>query len=134
MTKYFGAQRCSRSLLPHLKDTLLKLEPEVVYKNVELLLWIACMSAMAAAEESGEQDWFVRQTARWAVLLGLAADEGLYKTVLRRYLFLKSEQGLQMTRLVRAVLEIQIPGPEMEAEDLVAPLLVSAAEGTSRLN
>jgi hypothetical protein len=117
VTKYFGAQRCSRSLLPHLKDTLLKLEPDVVYANVELVFWITCVGAMTA-EETQERDWYVRQTAQLASEIGLEPKEEQYKAVLRRYLFLKSEQGAQMTKLVRAV---QMADLNMEGSDLVSP-------------
>jgi hypothetical protein len=60
-TKYFGAQRCCKRLVPHLKATLLKLEPGVVSANVQLLFWITCIAAMAA-EETEERGWYVRQT------------------------------------------------------------------------
>ena len=120
VTKYFGAQRCSRSLLPHLRATLLKVEGWVVFANVELLFWIVCVGAVAA-DGTADRDWFVRQTARQATSLGLGIGEDQFKRALSRWLFLKSEMSIQITRLVCAVQEMQIAALGVLGSDLDTP-------------
>ena len=120
VTKYFGAQRCSRSLLPHLRATLLKVKRRVVSENVELLFWIACVGAVVA-DGTTDRDWFVRQTARLAASLGLGVGEDHFKRALSRWLFVKSETGIQITRLVCAVQEMQMAALGVQDSDLNKP-------------
>ena len=118
VTKYFGAQRCSRSLLPHLKDTLLKVENGEVVANLELLFWIVSAAAVAA-EETADRQWFVRQTGRLAASLGLEARENQFTRTLTMWFFVKSERGVKLTNLVCAVREMQTVSHKVEDSDII---------------
>lgn len=114
VTKYFGAQPCSISLLSQLKHALLPIEPGVVIENAELLFWVVCA---VVADGTADRDWFVRQAGSLATSLELDAREDHFKLILNRWLFVKSETGAQITKLVCAVREMQMAGHGME--DLV---------------
>jgi hypothetical protein len=65
--------------------------------------------------------------------LGLEADDGQYKQALRRYSSLKSEQGVQISRLVSAGLETQTVGQEMMGSHRTSPAPVSTTPASLRV-
>jgi hypothetical protein len=113
-----------------LKNTLLLLPIDVVYANVELLFWIVCLGVIVA-KEPAKRDWFVRQTARFAAHTRLETNEEQYKMVLDKYLFLDSGQGVQITKIVLTVSEMERVGLEVEDLDLVSPAMWNLETKTS---
>ena len=107
ITVYFGALRWSKRLLPNFKAAILRLEhtddgrcPAV------LMFWMTSLGAMTA-EYTDERDWFLKRTVHTARSLGIQVDKEHFRTVLRKFLFLNCEDGLQFFRMVRAAQEMQ---------------------------
>ena len=106
ITVYFGAQRWSKNLLPRLKAAILKLKTSGEQCPLVLMFWIYSLGAMTA-EYTDERDWFLKQTTEAARSLGMKLDKEPFRCVLRRFLFLKCEDGLQFFRMVRAARELE---------------------------
>ena len=106
ITVYFGAQRWSKNLLPRLKAAILNLEISGEQCPSLLIFWMVSLGAMTA-EYTDERDWFLRQSTKAARSLGIKIDKELFRRVLKRFLFLKCEDGLQFFRMLRAVRELE---------------------------
>lgn len=106
ITVYFGAQRWSKNLLPRLQAAILQLKTSGEQCPMVLMFWMASLGAMTA-EYTDERDWFLKQTAKAARSLGMKFEKEPFRRVLRRFLFLKCEDGLQFFRMVRATRELE---------------------------
>lgn len=106
ITVYFGAQRCSKRLLPSLKAAVLRLDNASEWCPSVLVFWMTSLGAMTA-EYTDERDWFLERTMKAAGSLGIDIDKEPFRRVLRKFLFLKCEDGLQFFRMVRAVRELR---------------------------
>ena len=105
ITGYFGAQRWSKRLLPDLKAAILRLDSAGEWCPLGLMFWMTSLGAMTA-EYTDERDWFLKRTIKAASSLRIGLDKEPFRCVLRRFLFLKSEDGLQFFRMVRAAREL----------------------------
>lgn len=106
ITVYFGAQRWSKNLLPRLKAAILRLENLGEGYSLLLMFWMVSLGAMTA-EYTDERDWFLRQTTKAARSLGIKFDKEPFRRVLKRFLFLRREDGLQFFRMLRAMRELE---------------------------
>ena len=106
ITAYFGAQRWSKRLLPGLKAAILRLDDADELCPLVLVFWMTSLGAMTA-EYTDERDWFLKRTMNAADSLGIELDKEPFRRVLRRFLFLKCEDGLQFFRMVRAAKELR---------------------------
>ena len=106
ITGYFGAQRWSKRLLPDLKAALLRLDHAGEWCPLVLMFWMTSLGAMTA-EYTDERDWFLKRTINSAKSLGIELDKEAFRCVLKKFLFLKSEDGLQFFRMVRAARELE---------------------------
>ena len=106
ITVYFGAQRWSKRLLPDLKVAILRLENAGEGCPLVLMFWMTSLGAMTA-EYTDVRDWFVKRTMKAARLLGIRIDKEPFRCVLKKFLFLKCEDGLQFFRMIRAGRELQ---------------------------
>lgn len=106
ITLYFGAQRWSKRLLPGLKAAILRLENAGEWCPLVLMFWMTSLGAMTA-EYTDERDWFLDRTMKAARSLRMKPDKEPFRRVLKKFLFLKCEDGLQFFRMVRAVRELQ---------------------------
>ena len=106
ITGYFGAQRWSKRLLPNLKSAILRLESTRERCPLALMFWMTSLGAMTA-EYTDERDWFLKRTVKAAGSLGMEPDKEPFRSKLRKFLFLKCEDGLQFFRMVRAARELQ---------------------------
>ena len=106
ITGYFGAQRWSKRLLPDLKAAILRLDQTGQWCPVVLMFWMTSLGAMTA-EYTDERDWFLKRTIKAARSLGLKIEKEPFRCILKKFLFLKSEDGLQFFRMVRAARELQ---------------------------
>lgn len=70
------------------------------------MFWMTSLGAMAA-EYTDERDWFLRRTVKAATSLGMSPDEEPFRCVLRNFLFLEWEDGLQFFGMVRAARELE---------------------------
>ena len=105
-TVYFGALRWSKRLLPDLKAAILRLDDAGEWCPLGLMFWMTSLGAMTA-EYTDERDWFLRRTVKAATSLGIKADKEPFRCVLRKFLFLECEDGLQFFRMVRAARELE---------------------------
>ena len=106
ITVYFGAQRWSKNLLPRLKAAILRLENSGERCPSLLMFWMVSLGAMTA-EYTDERDWFLRQTTKAARSLGIKFDKESFRRALKRFLFLQREDGLQFSRMFRAIQELE---------------------------
>ena len=106
ITGYFGAQRWSKRLLPDLKAAILRLDHAGQWCPLVLMFWMTSLGAMTA-EYTDERDWFLKRTIKAARSLGMKVDKEPFRRILQKFLFLKSEDGLQFFRMVRAARELQ---------------------------
>ncbi len=106
ITVYFGAQRWSKRLLPGLKAAILRLDNAGEWCPSMLMFWMTSLGAMTA-EYTEERDWFLKRTMKAATSLGIKPDKEPFRRVLRSFLFLKCEDGLQFFRMIRAAREMQ---------------------------
>lgn len=106
ITVYFGAQRWSKKILPGLKAALLRLDNAGEWCPLVLVFWMTSLGAMTA-EYTDERDWFLKRTMKAAGSLGIKLDKEPFRRVLRRFLFLKCEDGLQFFRMIRAARDLQ---------------------------
>ena len=106
ITVYFGAQRWSKNLLPRLKAAILRLKNSGERCPSLLMFWMVSLGAMTA-EYTDERDWFLRQTTKAARSLGIKFDKESFRRVLKRFLFLQREDGLQFSRMFRAIQELE---------------------------
>ena len=106
ITGYFGAQRWSKRLLPDLKAAILRLDHSEEWCPLVLMFWMTSLGAMTA-EYTDDKDWFLKQTIEAATSLGIKLDKEPFRCILKKFLFLKSEDGLQFFRMVRAARELQ---------------------------
>ena len=106
ITEYFGAQRWSKRLLPGLKAAILRLDIAEKWCPSVLMFWMTSLGAMTA-EYTDERDWFLERTMKTARSLGIQLDKEPVRCVLKTFLFLKCEDGLQFFRMVRAARELQ---------------------------
>ncbi|MCJ1449813.1 hypothetical protein MMC28_000141 [Mycoblastus sanguinarius] len=104
ITVYFGAQRWSKRLLPALKAAILRLDIVGEWCHLVLMFWMTTLGAMTA-EYTDERDWFLKRTMKAARSLGINPDKEPFRRILKRFLFLKCEDGLQFFRMVRAARE-----------------------------
>ena len=106
ITGYFGAQRWSKRLLPDLKAAILRLDIAGEWCPLVLMFWMTSLGAMTA-EYTDEREWFLERTLKVARSLGIELDKEPFRCILKRFLFLKCEDGLQFFRMVRAAREMQ---------------------------
>lgn len=106
ITVYFGAQRWSKRLLTDLKAAILRLDDSGEWCPSGLMFWMMSLGAMTA-EYTDERGWFLRRTVAAATSLGVRLDKDPFRCVLKRFLFLKCEDGLQFFRMVRAAQELE---------------------------
>ena len=106
ITAYFGAQRWSKRLLGKLKLSILRLSSSGEWVPSTLLFWMTCLGAMTA-EYTDERDWFLERTLKLARSMALPLEKEPFRQLLQRYFFIKSEDGLQFFRMVRAVRELE---------------------------
>ena len=106
ITEYFGAQRWSKRLLPDLKAAILRLDHAEEWCPLVLMFWMTSLGAMTA-EYTDERDWFLKRTIEVARPLGIKLDKEPFRYILKNFLFLKCEDGLQFFRMVRAARELQ---------------------------
>lgn len=106
ITAYFGAQRWSKNLLPRLRAAILQLETSEEQCPLVLMFWMTSLGAMTA-EYTDERDWFLKRTTKAAWSLGLKLNKEPFRRVLRRFLFLKCEDGLQFLQMVCAARELE---------------------------
>ncbi|CAD6590068.1 MAG: hypothetical protein ASARMPRED_004544 [Alectoria sarmentosa] len=105
ITVYFGAQRWSKRLLPALKTAILQLDKAGEWCPSALIFWMTSLGAMTA-EYTDERDWFLKRTTKAGRSLGTEPDKEPFRRVLKKFLFLKSEDGLQFFRMVRAARQL----------------------------
>lgn len=106
ITVYFGAQRWSNKLLPGLKAVILRLDDAGERCPLALMFWMTSLGAMTA-EYTDERDWSLKRTIAAASSMGLKPDKDHFRRVLKKFLFLKCEDGLQFFRMIRAARELQ---------------------------
>lgn len=106
ITGYFGAQRWSKRLLPDLKAAIVRLDHAGEWCPLVLMFWMTSLGAMTA-EYTEERDWFLKRTIKAAGSLGIEPEKEPFRCMLKKFLFLKSEDGLQFFRMVRAARELQ---------------------------
>ena len=106
ITEYFGAQRWSKRLLPVFKAAIVRLDHAGRWCPRVLMFWMTSLGAMTA-EYTDERDWFLKRTIKAARSLGIELDKEPFRCILKKFLFLKSEDGLQFFRMVRAARELQ---------------------------
>ena len=107
ITVYFGAQRWSKRLLPRLKAAIVRVDDAATAERCppKLLFWIACLGAMTA-EYTDEREWFLRRTVQAASCAEIERDEGAFRKVLGRFLFVGCEDGRRFVSMVSAVREL----------------------------
>ena len=106
ITVYFGAQRWSKRLLPALKAAMLRLDNSGEWCPPVLMFWMTSLGAMTA-EYTDERDWFLMRTTKTARSMGIKPEKEPFRRILKRFVFLKCEDGLQFYRMVRAVRELE---------------------------
>lgn len=110
ITSYAGARGHIKRLLPRLKAemTILGIESKDVLftEHMGILFWLTALGAMAS-EYIDERDWFIQQTSHLGKLLGLALEKESYKSFLRKFLFIKGEDGLNFARIIRRAKELE---------------------------
>ena len=106
ITVYFGAQRWSKHLLPHLKAAILRLDNAGEWCPSMLMFWMTSLGAMTA-EYTDERNWFLKRTVKAARSLGIDFEKEPVRCILRKFLFLTCEDGLQFFRMIRAAREMQ---------------------------
>lgn len=110
ITSYTGAQRHIKRLLPRLKAEMTILEighrEDLTTRHVGVLFWLSSVGAMGS-EYTDERDWFVQQTSHLGKSLGLALEKESYKSFLKNFFFVRSEEGLNFARLVRRAKELE---------------------------
>ena len=106
ITGYFGAQRWCKRLLPDLQAAILRLDHAGEWCPLVLMFWMTSLGAMTA-EYTDERDWFLKRTIKATRSLGIKLEKEPFRCILKKFLFLKSEDGLQFFRMVRAAREMQ---------------------------
>ena len=106
ITGYFGAQRWSKRLLPGFKAAILRLDNSGKWCPSMLMFWMNSLGAMTA-ETTDESDWFLKRTMDAARSLGIKPDNESFRFILRNFMFLEREEGLQLFRMVGAAREMQ---------------------------
>ena len=105
ITAYFGAQKWSKKLLPRLKGAIVQVDMTGDLQISPLLLWMTSLGAMTA-EYTDERDWYLRRTSTIVHLLQVELEKDPFRQFLQRFLFVKSEDGLQFFRMLRAAREV----------------------------